>query len=325
MARHLGAAGRIEEGRDKAVTTRFSSTAAFMIDSTDRSQPGATVTNSGNFTIASNQSIFNGFFNRLALQEIVLDWSIPNIAEHTLGDKPTGGLVIDLVNFTFTYQVPPAAATQYTVTLPQGFYTTQLCLDELVDLMNTAVGTPGAFVVGGVPGRIVLEVDQAVVPGGIFQVNDIDGENLAISIFGQRQLDRPLAASLPIVAPDIRVVRYLDFVSRELTYNQELKDNTTSTNSQRDVLYRWYMADDNVPQTYDDYGFPIYQGYAPFIKRRIIPYPKQILWNPTQPIGNITFQVYPDDYDEVVNPTLYPVADGDPEMEFQMTMLLSEN
>lgn len=315
MAKHRSFAGASE---DKGITIQNPSTAAFMVNSIDRVQPPGEVTSSGNFTINKGQSLFNGFFRRLALQEIVLDWGIPNIANHD-----AGGYTIDFVNFTFTYQVPPAPATQYTVTLPQGFYTVEECLDELVSLMNTAVGTPGAFQVGGVDGRRVLEVDQAVVPGGIFQLNEVGGENLPEALFGARQLDRPLVTSIPIVAPDIRYTKYVDFVSPQLTYNQDLKDSTTAE-FQRDVLYRWIMANDNVPESYDAYGFPILQGYRPFMGRRLISFPKQILWNAAQPIGQITFQVY-DDRSDIIDPLSYDVALGDPEMEFQMNFLLSEN
>ena len=316
MARHHSFANAAEVG-DKGVTIQNPSTAAFMVNSIDRDQYG-TQESSGRFTIYKGQALFNGFFRRLALQEIILDWGIPNIADHEVG-----GEFVDLVNFTFTYQVPPAAATQYTVTLPQGFYTVEECLDELVDLMNTAVGTPGAFQVGGVDGRRVLEIDQTTVPGGVFQVNAVSTENLPESLFGTRQLDRPLASSLPLVAPDIRYTRYIDFISPQLTYNQDLKDSTTAP-SGKDVLYRWVMSYDNVPDSYDAYGFPILQGYRPFISRRLIAFPKQILWNPSQPIGGVTFEVY-DDRSFLIDPTSYPVASGDPEMEFQMNFLLSEN
>lgn len=313
MARHHSFANA-SEVEDRGVTVRPSSTSAFMVNSIDRDQYG-TQESSGSFTIYKNQSLFNGFFRRLALQEIILDWGIPNIADH-----PSG---VNLADVTFTYQVPPASATQYTVTLPQGFYTVEDCLDELVSLMNTAVGTPGAFQVGGVDGRRTLEIDQTTVPGGVFQINDTGNENLPVNLFGFRQIDRPLATSLPIVAPDIRYARYIDFVSPQLTYNQDLKDSTTAP-SGKDVLYRWVMAYDNVPDSYDAYGFPIYQGYRPFISRRLIAFPKQILWNPSQPIGGVTFQVY-NELGDIIDQTAYPVAEGDPEMEFQMNFLLSEN
>ena len=114
----------------------------------------------------------------------------------------------------------------------------------------------------------------------------------------------------------------MDFVCTQLTYNQELKDGDTSEKS-RDVLYRWYFAWDT-ETSYDGYGFPVLQGYRSFIQRRLIAFPKQIRWNSSQPVGNLTFQVY-NDTDEIVDPDAYPPNAGGAEMEFQMTLLLSED
>jgi hypothetical protein len=77
MAKHLGASGRIEEDQDRAVTVRPSSSANFYVDSLNK-DPGQS---SGNFFINKGQSLFNGFFNRLAVAEVLMDWGLPNVAE----------------------------------------------------------------------------------------------------------------------------------------------------------------------------------------------------------------------------------------------------
>jgi hypothetical protein len=84
--------------------------------------------------------------------------------------------------------------------------------------------------------------------------------------------------------------KYIDFVSYQLTYNQELKDSSTNQ-STRDILFRWYLTQN--PSTYPDrYGFPINPTYAPFYERRPIAFPKQIKWSNNQPIGQLQFEVY---------------------------------
>lgn len=290
-----------------AVTIRYPSTAHFLVDSVDRNDADP---NSGNFTINKPSSLFNGFFNRLALQEIVLDWGIPNIAVYHQN-----------TSFSFTYDFG-GGPIQDTVFLPEDWYTAQEALDLLVSQMNVSVGVPGAFVIVAGNGGVSMNVSQVVVPGGTFEINDIGvaGQinNLAQQIFGGPQVDAGQNIFYRIIAPRILPYNYLDFVSPQLTYNQKLKDADTSFQS-RDVLYRWYLAWDN-ETAYDSYGFPILQGYRQFIQRRIIPFPKQILWNPDQPIGSITFQVY-NNIDELVLASDYEVA----EMEFQMTFLLSED
>ena len=95
---------------------------------------------------------------------------------------------------------------------------------------------------------------------------------------------------------DLRIYKYLDFVSSQLTYNQELKDSSTNTDV-RDTLCRWYMSVDNIPNNRDTYGFPIYLEYTPFSISKLYPFPKQIKWDPTMPVGQLQFQVYATTYD----------------------------
>ena len=62
-------------------TIRNPSTANLLIDSSDRD--GGT---SANFTIQKKNSILNGFFSRLAVSEVILNWSVPNISSATSND-----------------------------------------------------------------------------------------------------------------------------------------------------------------------------------------------------------------------------------------------
>lgn len=298
----------------RAVTTRPSSTANFLIDSVDREDA---YPSSGDFQIVKNQSIFNGFFNRMAVQEVVLDWGIPNIS--TVNEN-------EVLVFTYNFG---AGDIQSFVEVPNGFYTVKDILDTLVSQMNVDVGVPGAFVITAGATGVFMKVDQAVVPGGTFEINEDFagppakfGFNLAYQLFTEGQVNNGQAQTYPIICPRLLPYRYLDFVCNQLTYNQELKDSDTSQVS-RDVLYRWYFGWDN-ETSYDGYGFPVLQGYRSFIQRRLIAFPKQIRWDNTQPVGNLQFQVY-DDEDKIVDASKFPVGEGGAEMEFQMTFLLSED
>ena len=302
MARHLGAAGRIEEGVDRAVTVRPSSTALLSVDSLDREQTPGSGT-SANFIINKNQSLFNGFFHRIALNEIVLDWCIPNVSAYT-------------ENNTLTVTTT-AGPTTHTITLADGHYLIADVLDTIVSLLNTAFGA-GTFRLedsfgnawgAGSYGTVFL----ATTGGGTFTI-------AASTLQSQLGLATGVAAAnaFPIVCPKLLPYYYVDFVSPQLTYNQDLKDNTTSVIA-RDVLYRWVFAYDNVPSALDRYGYPILQGYKEFVTRRYLNYPKQVLWDPKQPLGQLSFQVYTSNGD-----LLDPTALGG-EMEYQMSLLFSEN
>jgi hypothetical protein len=131
-------------------------------------------------------------------------------------------------------------------------------------------------------------------------------------------------AQTAIGCPKILPTSYIDIASFNLTYNQNLKDSTTSMIT-NDILYRWYFAWDS-PEPVDEFGYPIYQGYKRFIQRREIPFPKQINWKPNQPIGQLQFQVL-DDSGKVLPPEL--IGSGTTtanlsELEWQMTCLVSE-
>ncbi len=338
MAKRLGAAGRVEETEDRAVTIRPSSTANFFVDSLDKGS-GET---SSDFSINKNQSLFNGFFHRIAVNEVVMDWGIPNIAQWW-GN-----------NFlTVAVDTGGATATTYTVVLPDGFYSALDTLSALKAALNVAPGMTATWDIAYNGGRVGLGATQAftvvweqsalaaTIPAGSVPYYD-KANALARALWSKDQLyiaavppavptPNPLSTlSKFCLSPLILGTRYIDFVSPQLTYNQDLKDNTTAS-IQRDAIYRWYFAWDT--QTGTDiysvspanppnvYPFYIYQGYKPFNQRRILPYPKQIRWDASQPIGQVSFQVY-DDRGRLIDETQFtPNAN----FQFQMSMLLSEN
>jgi hypothetical protein len=244
---------------EKATPIRQPSTANLMIDSFDK--------DSGtpwNFQISRNNSILNGFFTRLATTEVVLEWKEPN------------GLNIPKLDMDIS-------GTPYSYTAPANAFFTAADLYEnlLADLSGN-----------GHPNFEIIKKDGITY----LQTNNNEDFTLASSDlckWGFNEDDAALNVSAhPIIAPDLRPYRYIDFVSAQLTYNQALKDSSTNT-LVRDVLCRWYFAWDN-PPTYDALGFPILMGYTPFVERRLFNPPKQIRWSSQQPVGNLAFQIYDD-------------------------------
>jgi len=271
---------------EKGTPIRMPATANLMVDSADRNTSVNTLAN--DFQITKPQSILNGFFTRIATTELVLEYRTPNISS-ILGNNT---LTIDLSGDA------PGAGTHTQTYTANGFFTAE----ELIDWVAACLTNAGSNLTP--PVTWAASAIPAGNPGG-------PGAQLAPSATVYAQLSGPIANALSIAtgaldlygpAPtdaqlaiyplfvDLRPYRYLDFVSAQLTYNQDLKDTATNTFN-RDVLARWYMAYDN-PPTLDAYGFPILMGYTPFVLRRIFSPPKQIRWDPIQPIGNISFQVY---------------------------------
>lgn len=287
---------------EKATTIRFPATANLAVDSRDRTSGGA-----GDFLINHANSILNGFFTRIAVNEVVLYWCSDNIASvwenNTLTWTEVGGAT-------------------YTITLPNSQYNVTEALNKVVTLMN-AVGSPRTYSLiasTDSPGKLAIRTTN---PSGLVWTPG----NL------QAQLSLPLGYSNPptntlgwvtsdVTCPLLLPITYIDFVSSQLTYNQHLKDANTNQAYNRDLLYRWNFAWDNEP-TYDLSGYPIYQGYKSFIQRRTIAFPKQISWTAQQPLGQLTFQVYGSN-GELLRGTLEGQNLATPEFEWNMNLLVSE-
>ena len=273
--------------QEKGQTIRYPSTANLYIDSLDRANSGVT---SADFIISKRSNILSGFFTRLAVNEVVLDWCIPNIRAVN-------------ENNTFTVTV---GSTTHTVTLDDDFYTVKQCVDEITSLLDTAFG-----------GNYFSVLPNGNGKSGIFLVCNnpwtITETNLSRILNIVNGSSAGTTAKF-VECPNLVNTKYIDITSDSLTYCQNLKDASTS-DKYVDVLYRWYLAWDNEP-SYDAYGYPILQGYKPFIQRRSIAFPKQIKWDNIQPIGQLAFRVY-DDSGEIID-----VTSG--EMEFNINCLVSE-
>jgi hypothetical protein len=259
-----------------------------MIDSADRKD---TYPSPWDFQIVKNQSLFNGFFTRIGATEVVLEWQNPNIVEN--------------VNNVLVFTIVDASPT-VTVTLTQGFITVGNLLDACVTALNDAT-TAARF--------------QVIQLDGQTGIEDTDGGGgNAISVAPgllTTQMGFTASSGTPFlypIDPDLRPYRYIDFVSSQLTYNQNLKDATSNLRDQS-VLVRWYFSFDN-PTPSDQYDFPILMGYQPFYLRRLYNPPKQIAWESNMPIGQVGFQVFGNDGTLVSNTA---------NSEWLMTLQISEN
>ena len=281
---------------EKAMPIRQPSTANLMIDSFDRDL--ARYPSAGNFQITKKASILNGFFTRIGTTEVVMEWNQPNIQQG----------VNDTIQVTVAGDVED-------VVLDPGFYTVQTALDQI------ALGLSGAYAnydFDIINGGGIYALRCRTAPGNVLQNFTIQLSQLAT------QLGFPInvLSSTQDVGhtngPDLRIWRYIDIVSTQLTYAQDLKDSSTAR-SVRDVLCRWYFAWDGPPPV-DGYDFPIFQGYQPFQQRRIFNPPKQIRWEPNLPVGNLAFEVY----GRLVGAQEETSLAGDLNFEFLMTLQVSE-
>jgi len=256
---------------ERATTFRQPSTANLMVNSDD----GLSVEQSYNVTIQKPNALMNGYFTRIGLTEMVLNWNIPNISalygNHRLIYDTSGGTPTQIILFT-------------------SIYTVENALLQLVKDMTDASGVHGgltwtAAVYNGVAALIPSASVFAKFTGGLAEQLEIyDASGATYS------------PTSPLFLPqtiDLRPYKFIDITSSQLTYAQDLKDASTSRLA-RDVICRFYFSWDSPPQI-DGLGFPIRMGYTAFDVRRTFSPPKQIKWEQNLPIGNLTFEVFGDD------------------------------
>ena len=283
---------------EKADPIRQASTANFVIDSTDRFGYKSGMT-AGNFLIQKKNSLLNGYFTRVAVSEVNLDWGLPNVYDLSGGQYWFANVTVDVTGQAIYYAQVPA-----------GIYTVASALDALVVALN-AVTSPAVFSIvtttanqvtlhstvgyrfsAGTSARPQNLVSQLGFTYGASGVSYVTDKTLYPTQWGNGSDSANVA---PYPYTDLRRIRYIDIVSDQLTYNQALRDGSTSL-QYTDILCRYYISNTSDPLSFDKYGFPIYPEYTRFTQNRIFPFPKQIRWLPNMPIGQVSFQVYADYY-----------------------------
>jgi hypothetical protein len=271
------------EIEDRAITVRPSSTAVFAVDSFDRyntptdSQFG--VSGPYSFQITRNQSLLNGFFHRIAMTEIVFPYYIPNINPRT--------------NSVEVIYNGGAAAT---LTLTNGFYTPtalaaalQVALIPLTGAGATVVYTNGRFTFDVGAGNDLILYPSDTNAFGLFDL-----------VGGTADWINPGGQTLTGKITRCRYTEFVDIVCSQLTYNQDLKDASTTNGYSRDILARIYLECENDQPIPVNIGgtatnaIDTVPGTYPFTIYRKFSHPKQIQWNNEQPIGNLLFEVYDD-------------------------------
>jgi hypothetical protein len=342
-------------------TTRPPTTALLTIDSEDRfndllekraSVAGSRNWSPYNFTITKNESLMNGFFTRLAVSEIVFPWTIPNINAKTLG------ILVD-------YKVglgPIETANCENINV--GFYTPlQIC--ELISAYVTALdaslagfsmgyGNNGLPVINYSSGSATTSVafrpylannlpNVITDPPGIAYYPYSNNTKQLFDVLGFTSGNSVLAyggpGSLQYGNATFCVpIRYVDIVCTQLTYNQALKDTSSQVVS-RDALCRLYLGNGSgshlvnyplnqyspsEPPPLNQFYTPV--GCTPFVIYQQYNNPKQIQWQPNQPVpGYLVFQVY-DDVGELLETSSNYYGNNSVQTDdWSMTLLVSEN
>ena len=293
-------------GIKSAQAIRVPATANLLIDSADRYEYSNNTTNPFNFQIYRPQNLINGFFTRVGVSEVVMEWCEPNIPS---------------TNNFVGIDVSGLGVKQ--VTIPGGFYTTAGLLDTLVSEVNSeyysSFNSTVLSVVGGPETPVYLDCSGYYANFASTRIANALGiyQPPVPRILGYKQ-------SYQINCPDLRPCRYIDIICEDLTKVQRVKDSSTAP-TQHDVLTRFYFDEDS-QETYDSLGFPILMGYKPFCRRKLYNPPKQIRWEQNIPVGSLAFTAYARSAIGSA-PGGYPYAQlsTSTDTNWDMTLQLSEN
>lgn len=234
--------------------------------------------------IYKGTNFVNGAIRRIAIKEINLPLSIPNVNPRNFG------LYIDVKN-------PDESITQYDVFVDTGFYTGPV--------LQTAV--QGALNVdGGVGNSTNWEVEYNVSTGRFsinnpdvdFRINPKIGvylpgeeETTLAEMMGFQTAGKEFANSIIGSYASLLYTTYIDIVSTIITKNQDVRDSSTSVRTGQDLLARIYIA----PQAYtpiNTEGSVI--GSTPFHLHYQWQQPKILGWNADESLPTFRIQLRDD-------------------------------
>ena len=301
----------MDRSEHPGVPQRPPASAELVMDSLDRyTDPFERLTGqipANDFTISRNQALLYGYFTRLAITQILLEYRIPTITPR---------------NNTLVLTTSPAQNI-YTVTLPEGFYSATSLAAAIEQAVLALPGNPFAGFTatagndfGGItldsPGvQFIVDAQYNNVPEDIYNAS-----RTAITV-GATPANLTTAANTQVLgAPQLTYTRYIDLVSDRMTKFQRVKDATTKfPKNQTSIIARMYLTPPNQSnQITATAGI----GSVPFDICIDYNTPKHIKWSPDEAVNELDFRLY-DEYGDL----LYWDKDLAP-TEFQLTVLASE-
>lgn len=319
------------------VPQRPPASAHLLIDSLDRyenSNLGADNTNitllqalagadptAANFTISRNQPLLYGYFTRVAITQVQMEYNVPSVLEQ--------------FNNTFLIQYTQGANVNQTVTvtLSSGWYNNVELAAELQTQIRAALAAAGltnnGFTVTFDRPNYSMTFDTN--NADLFGFTGVSAASPVLQTLYLKTLqligvtlNQTLAPpALPTVStivanrsPRLLYTQYVDIVSRNLTKYQRVKDaDTAAVNNKSFIIARVYMVPPNTAAFVDASGNSV--GSRPFTICVDYNTPKHIKWSPNEAIHELDFQLLDEYGNELPWDTFYPT-------EYQLTMLATE-
>lgn len=268
---------------DNAVTTRPPSTAILGINSADREIRVGNYSPSS-FSLTQGSAYMNGEFTRVALSEVRLDWITPVMSpgEQLKIFYQVGGTGPVLVAFLNSLSISTTWVD--CTTLAARIQAEVRSVTPMTGFTMTFNDSPnaGAYIFQSASNSTTL----FYFAPSINRTYGVNPTNIYFRMnFENDYQTAPLDSVQNTGVPCLLQTRFIDIVSEQLTYPQDLRDSTTQQLS-HDSICRLYLTDPSVP-FYD-------QGSRPFTVVKDFNTPKQIKWTPGLPLANMTFKLLDD-------------------------------
>ena len=274
-----------------------------------------------NFTIVRNEALMYGYFTRLAITQIQMDYQLPTVLSN--------------FNSTIYMKYTKGATTiqNLVIQLSSGWYTPNQLAAQLQSQIRSALTAAGVanngFTVTFNPTlySLAFETNNADLFCFILTPTGLTSTQQLCWIRAQRLLGLTRNQLTPIVGnptvsaifanrcPVLIYTSYIDIISKNLTKYQRVKDQDTATVNPRScVIARLYLTPPNTLQKIQpDDAF----GSSPFHICVDYNTPKFIRWNPDEAINNIDLQLLDEYGEELPWETFFPT-------EYQLTLVASE-
>lgn len=288
-----------------------------------------------NVYINKQQALLSGYFTRIALTEINMDWDIPNVNGYNN-------------TFTMIFYFAPGLFKSVTFELAQAFYDMAQLATGLTTEINNYIATDGDL--NGLYNILItpnqeyrffsIENLEGVAPNkkkfGIAPISQVErGTSDLCDLMGLATINSSLQfTGVATAYSTMLYTPYFDIVSKQITKKQNVKDNSTSENTGNNLLARVYL---NAFGINKNKATPVVGdpediiGVTPFSIHYEFQNPKQIYWDTKEFLNVIDLTLIDDKgrvlyettsmYDTTV-PTEYMLGTGN--TNWQLTFAVTE-
>ncbi len=269
-------------------------TAVMTIDSRDRVKidpaTGYRIDTTTPYEVYINkqQTLMNGYFTRIAMSEINMQWGIPNV------NTTNNTLTLDQANDP---EGPEIDSTS--IAIQENFYTPE----ELARAVQTELNAAGGVFGFESWTCVWLEQDNRFVinandPNAYFRISpqNIGAQDDLCNLMGLSYPSQVFGRVVVGSFASMQYTPYFDVVSSNITKKQNVRDNSTSFLTGQNLLCRVYISQPGVtPQrdrtALDEEAETTIVGCRPFTLYREYSTPKQIYWDTKEFINVIDLRL----------------------------------